>query len=263
VLERGDRKAVFAKVDGVWKMTAPVKAGAEDADLDDFLRGLYRLRADEIVAEKPGDKKPFGLDPPQLRWSFSTGDKEVLQLLVGKQKDARVYAQLAGGELVFLLNPKVTSRALGEYRSRTIWPPLDAVQIEKLTFTYADKPPFTLQKDEKAWRVAGQFDAKVDDKAVTDTLDALADLKAQRYVADEKGNLQLYGLAPTPVLTVRIQTTAGERVLHVGRQEGESERRYATVAGADGAPVFVIFESDARRIVRSLQQFTEPKAATK
>src|SRR5207244_6868267 len=34
VLERGDRKAVFAKVDGMWRMTEPVKAGAEDADLD-------------------------------------------------------------------------------------------------------------------------------------------------------------------------------------------------------------------------------------
>src|SRR5262249_2765519 len=135
---------------------------------------------------------------------------------------------------------------------------LDAVQIEKLTFTYAGKPAFMLQKEDKSWRVAGQFDAKVNEKALTDTLDALAELKAERYAADQNPNLQLYGLT-TPALTIKIQTISGERVLNIGRQEGESERRYVTVAGADGAPVFVMSESDARRIVRTLQQFTDAK----
>lgn len=255
VLERGDRRATFIK-DGVWKMIEPVKAEAEEADLEEFVRGLSRLRADELVAEKPAERKTFGLDPPQARWRVSSGDKEVLHLLVGNTKDGRCYAQLAGRDLVFLLNPKQTTRVLAEYRSRKIWPPLDAVQIERVTFERAGKPAFTLQKGQNGWRVTGQ-ELKIDDKAVTDTLDALADLKAARYVADQAATLQLYGLAPTPVLAVKIQTSSGERVLHIGRPEGESKRRYATVPGDKSAPVFVISENDARRIVRGVQAFTE------
>jgi hypothetical protein len=190
-----------------------------------------------------------------VRWRVLSGDKEMLHLLLGKEKDGRVYAQLAGGELVFLMNPKQTTRALAEYRSRKVWPPLDAVQVERLTLEYPGRPSFTLQKGQNGWGVTGQ-DLAVAEKAVTDTLDALADLKAERYVADQKANLQLYGLAP-PVVIVKIQTPSGERVLHLGRQEGESERRYALVPTAENPPVFVISEADARRIVRPLQAFAE------
>ena len=49
---------------------------------------------------------------------------------------------------------------LAEYRSRTLWPPLDAVQVEKLTFGYPDNP-FTLEKEGSDWRVAGKSDVMV------------------------------------------------------------------------------------------------------
>src|SRR5262249_22518422 len=86
VLERGQRKATFTKVDGTWKLTAPLDAEAEHNDLDDFVNVLARLRADELVADKPkptpDDLKPFGLDKPVATWRFFSGDKEVLGLLV-------------------------------------------------------------------------------------------------------------------------------------------------------------------------------------
>src|SRR5262249_45354331 len=36
-LERGPRKATFAKVDGTWKLTTPLDAEAENNELDDFV----------------------------------------------------------------------------------------------------------------------------------------------------------------------------------------------------------------------------------
>src|SRR5262249_40606067 len=126
-LERGERrgpaKAVFAKVDGNWKMTAPVESDAEQADLDDFLNALLKLRADELVAEKPADLKPFGLDRPEASWKLFLGDREVLHLVVGgKEADGqRRYAKLGNGDLVFLLDPALTNRAAGEYRKRALW----------------------------------------------------------------------------------------------------------------------------------------------
>src|SRR5205823_11014767 len=43
VLQRGPRKAAFAKVDGTWKMTEPITTDAEPADLDDFVHLLNHL----------------------------------------------------------------------------------------------------------------------------------------------------------------------------------------------------------------------------
>jgi hypothetical protein len=258
LVERGPRKLTFTKSDTAWQMTAPVKAEAEDVALEDFLKGLTRLRADEIVAEK-ADPKQHGLDRPAVQWALYSGDKETLRLLVGnpeagteKEKEPRRYAKLAGKDVVFLLSPKQSARALEEYRSRKPWPAFDAVQVEKLS--YQGPAPFTLQKDENLWNVAGKPELKVGAKAISDTLDALAGLKVERWLADEKGDLQLHGLQP-PQWTIDVQTSSGKRTLLIGRSEGESQRLYAVTAGEGG--IFVIGEEDARRIVRPLPAFLE------
>jgi Domain of unknown function (DUF4340) len=257
-LERGPRKVVFTKTDAAWQMTAPIKADAEDAALDDLLKDLRRLRADEIIAEK-GDLKQFGLERPQAQWTISGGGKDVLGLLVGnpepgKEKDVnpRRYAKLSGGGAIFLLSAKLSGKALDEYRSRKPWPALDAVQVEKINF--GGPAPFTLQKNENLWSVAGKPEAKVNAKVISDTLDALAGLKVERWLADEKGDLQLHGLQP-PQMTIDLQTSAGNRSLLIGRKEGDSQRLYAAVAGETA--IFVVAEEDARRIVRPLQAFVE------
>ncbi|MCI0681177.1 MAG: DUF4340 domain-containing protein [Gemmataceae bacterium] len=255
-VERGPRKVVFTKPDTTWQMISPVKAEAEDAALDDFLKDLRRLRADEIVADK-GDLKQFGLDRPQVQWTIAAGAKDVLTLLVGnpepgKVKDARRYAKLGTSDTIFLLNAKESARALDEYRSRKPWLSLDAVQVEQLS--YGGPAPFTLKKNENLWTVAGKPEAKVNAKAISDTLDALADLKVERWLMDDKGDLQLHGLQP-PQLTIDVQTASGKRSLLIGRTEGASQRVYAAVAGATA--IFIVSEEDAKRIVRPLSAFLE------
>jgi hypothetical protein len=259
-LERGPRKATFTNVDGTWKQTEPVEAKAEQNDLDEFINDLARLKADELVAEKPAELKAYGLDKPEAKWRFLAGDKEVLGLDIGaieKEKAGaarRCYARLAGSDVVFLLSPKLTARVLGEYRSRTLWTGLDPVKIERVEFKYADKP-FTLEKVGSAWKVVGKPDFKVNEKAVNDTLAALADLKAERTVVDKEPDLKLFGLDP-PHLVLEIHTDAGStKVLKIGRSEGDSKRSYAMLADGSRGDVFIISEKDGERILRELGAF--------
>lgn len=259
-LTRGDRKLVFTKADNTWKLVEPLKTDAED-DLGDFVRGLFRLRADEVVAGKDADLKAFGLDPPAAEWKVVSGDKEVLDLLIGnpekgKEKDdqPRRYARLAKGEQVFLLSGKQAASALAEYRSRKPWASLDAAQIDKVVVT-SNSSSFTMTKKDSNWTIKDRDD-KVNSKTVTDLLDALASLKADRYIADTKGNLQLFGLEP-PSGKIEVTTSAGSRTLLLGRTEGDSRRVYATVAGTDA--VFVIGDADAARLTRPLTGYLETK----
>lgn len=259
ILERGPRKAVFARVDGTWKLLEPVAAEAEPNDLEDFLSAIARLRADELVAEKPGDLKPYGLDRPEARWRFQSGDKEVLNLLVGdKEKNGpRRYARLAAGDLVFLLDPRLSAQALAEYRNRTVWPaPLDAVQVEALTYRTAGGS-FTLRKVDEGWQVVGKPEVKPNAQTVNETLAALAGLKADRFVQDQDADLNLYGLEPAE-LVVEVETRNGKHLLHLGRPEGESRRFYARVPEKSRPGVFIIAERDAARLVRDLTAFTRP-----
>ena len=70
------------------QLTEPVAADAEQTEMEDLINALARLRADELVADKPADLKPFGLDKPEARWRFLSGDKEVLSLLIGNRDKA-------------------------------------------------------------------------------------------------------------------------------------------------------------------------------
>jgi hypothetical protein len=266
MMERGTRKVVFEREDRTWKMTSPVTVEAEQADLEAFVKALEHLRADQLVADKPADLKAFGLDKPTVRWHLLAGGKEVLSLLVGdhekvdgagKEKEGpRLYAKLAAGDLVFLLDPKLSEQVVGEYRSRSVWGPLDAVQVDTVRYGYA-KNPFTLEKRGDVWQVPGKPDVKIIGETVSETLDALARLKPERYVADKDPDLKLYGLEP-PELVLEIQTPAGRRALHVGRTEGGSKRYYAKTWEGNHNAVFVLSEADSALIIRDVDAFTKP-----
>jgi hypothetical protein len=258
VLERGPRKAVFVKTDGTWKMTEPLEAEAEQTDLDNFLKALVKPRADELVADKPANLKAYGLDRPQVRWRFFNGDKEVLTLLVGdREKGAagRRYAKVGGTPLVFLLDSGLTNMVLGEYRSRSLGTTLDAAQAETVRYGY-DRNPFTLIKVGDDWRLSGAPGAKIKAETVRDTLDALAGLKAARYVVDRGADLKRYGLQP-PQLVLEAGSRTGKQVLHVGRREGGTKGYYARVVADNRTDVFVIAEADAKRILRSRKDFMQ------
>ena len=222
-------------------------------------KALARLRADELVAEKPADLKPYGLDKPEARWRFLLGDKEVLGLLVGgyektKQGEGqRCYAKLANGDLVFLLNPDLTKKVLGEYRSRNVFSSLDAAQVERISFEYTQNP-FVLEKTDNTWHVSGKPSMTIKADKVSETLDALSRLKVESYVADTNADFKLFGLEP-PQLVLEIQTPSGKKTLQVGRAEGTSKRYYGRVPVPNRSDVFVISEADAAKIVRTSADF--------
>jgi hypothetical protein len=261
-LERGERvganKAVFVKMDGTWKMTAPVAADAEHADLEDFLNALFKLRADEFVSEKPtpAQLKEYGLDKPESTWRFFSGEKEVLVLVVGKRDstEQRVYPKLGTGEMVFFLNPAVTARATGEYRKRALIAGLDAAHVEVLSIE-SENGPFTLRKIAGNWGVEGKPSVKINQTEVTELLATLANLKAERYVRDKDAPLALYGLQK-PKRTIVAQTAMGMRQeLHLGNFEGGSKRAYAALPGK--TEVVVLSEADTAKLDRDLKALSE------
>jgi len=256
ILRHGLRKAVFLQESGEWTMVDPIRSEAETEELTNLVRGLSRLRADEMIAEK-ADPKLFDLDRPHIECKLLAQGKIVLDLAVGSaepgdEKTRRLYAKLAGKDVVFLLSPAISAKIQEEFRNRKPWQPFDVAQVAKLSFEGPGKT-FALFKQGPGWLVLDKFDLKVDAKLVIDTLDTLARLKALRYVEDAKANLQQYGLTP-PALKVEVESPAGKRTLLIGAPEGSSQRRYASVAGGDS--VFVIDVADLQKIMRGLGAYT-------
>ncbi|MGL4551365.1 MAG: DUF4340 domain-containing protein, partial [Gemmataceae bacterium] len=253
-LVAGERQVTFAKPEGSWKVTKPVAGEADHDGMEGFLNGLSRLRADEFVAEKPSaaDVKRYGLEKPAARWALGLDGKTVLDLAVGSAEPAggRRYARLAGGDVVFLLDAKLSGQAVAEYRPRAVVKDLDPAQIEEARFGHRDGA-FTLKKAGADWQVEGKADAKVDGAKVSDALAALRDLKLERYVRDDGAQLKLFGLDP-PELTLEVTGPSGKKTLLLGGLEGGSGRRYARLPGGKAQDVFVLDEAASAKLFRRL-----------
>ncbi len=262
-LERGPRKATFAKAELAWKLIEPLEAEAEQDPLDAFVNDLRRLRADKMIADKADAEqlKKYGLDRPVAVWHVQAKGKEMLDLLIGNEepKGVRRYAKLAKGDLVFLLDPRLSRAVLAEYRTRAVWSPaLDAVQIESLKYRYKSAP-FTLEKTGSAWQAVGKPDAKINSAAVEDALAALAGLRLSRYAVDKGANLALFGL-DKPELILEAATRTGKRALHVGNRVGDTKARYARLPDGDRNDVFILNEEACARLLRDLAAFGRPPA---
>lgn len=261
VLERGPRKATFARVDGNWKLTEPVVSEADQQQLDDAVDGLARLRADELVIEKPTpeDLARFGLDKPETRWQIKNAGKVVLEINLGKRDESgtRCHAQIAGKDLVFLLDVKQTNWLQGEFRTRTVWTtPLDAVQIDAIKVVSATNN-FELAKRNNVWASISKPEDKVNEALLNDMLAAIAGLKLERYVVDKGASLNLFGLDPVET-TIEVGTPMGRRTLLVGRQEGGSKKYYARLAESKQGDVFLIGETDSMRIMKPASALIKP-----
>jgi hypothetical protein len=264
LLQRGPRKAAFAQEDGTWKLVEPFKAEADHDAIEEFINKLTKLRADALVAEKPDADtlKKYGLDRPEARWRIQSGGKDVLTLLVGNEEAGgrRRYTRLEGGNMVFLLDPGLSARVVGEFRPRTVWTlPLDAAQVVALRYR-SGKNSFELEKGDNGWQVREKPDVKINADAVSETLAALAGLKLQRYAVDRDADLRLFGLRP-PETVVEVMTRSGVRhALHIGGVEGGTQNHYASVPEPGRTDVIVLDAATCAKILRDLKAFTRPPA---
>ena len=265
VVSRDGKDATFVKAGGNWKMTAPVPADAEDEALRDLHDALARLRAEEIVAEKPADLKPFGLDKAD-RWRLFNGDKEVLNLLVGGRETipaagspaagGRAYAKVDKSDLVVLLDMSLTAKLATEYRKRALWEPLDVAQATTIAVDTTEGPgSFKLTKGPLGWTDAATPLQRLSNEAVTEFLDAFAGLKADRFVEHEvKDGTKIYGLDP-PRKTITVSTQNGQkRVLLLGRLD-DAKRAYAKLNDPTKKEVVRLSEGDTARVNRDRSGF--------
>jgi hypothetical protein len=265
IVTRDGKDVTYVKEGGVWKMQAPIAADAEDEGLRELTDALARLRAEEIVAEKPADLKPYGLDKPD-RWRVFNGDREVLTLLVGarekvgepgKQKDGfRAYAKLEKGDLVVLLDMAQTAKVSGEYRKRAIWEPLDVATANAIEVDTPEGPgSFKLIKGPVGWIDPTNPVERVNNEFVTEFLDAIAGLKAERFVEHAPTDSgKIYGLDPVRK-TITVKTQNGQsRTLRLGRLD-DSKRAYARADTMGKPPIVLLAEPDTARLNRDRSGF--------
>ncbi|MEZ6141123.1 MAG: DUF4340 domain-containing protein [Zavarzinella sp.] len=260
-VKRPGQDISFVRMEGNWKMTAPVAAELEADAFRELLDATGKLRAEEIVTENVTNLAPFGLDQPTT-WTFINGDKTVLTVLLGGRekidgKDGfRNYAMVPDKKMVVLLDMALSAKLRAEYRQRSLWETLDVAEANKIVVDTQEGPgSFTLQKSPFGWMDNKDPADKLNVKEITDFLDAFAGLKAQQIVEhDATGKAKLFGLEP-PQQTITVSSNNGQkRTLLVGRLNTDKQ---VYVTTPDLKAIAVLSATDTRRIVRDRSSLSE------
>ncbi|HIE50539.1 MAG TPA: DUF4340 domain-containing protein [Armatimonadetes bacterium] len=232
-----------AKEGEEWQLTAPLKAKADEAEIDTLLTAVHDLKIDDFVEEEAADLTPYGLDQPQATVVLTLGAKGENALLLGKKKEGdtdtyttKLYAKRRGDKRVFLVNGDILDKLRKEPKDLRDKKILDFEkdQATHLVITKAGQT-VELKRTQKAegekeeeWQLVQPVKLQADTEKVSDILYALRDLRATDFI-DNPSDLAPYQLvSPRAEVTLTVEERKEPLKLLVGKK------------AADGTGLFVM-----------------------
>lgn len=231
----GDETSVRREGAG-WRLTAPVEARADAAEVSGVTSNLASLDLSRVVDEAPADLAAFGLDAPRIAVGFTTESGDERLLLGGRTATGGdIYAKLEKAPRVFLIPSWLETsldRTTFQLRDKAI-ATVDRTKVDALSII--GRPgTIELVKNGDGWSLRQPVAARADAGAVDTLLSRLSSGQMQAVVADEPATLDVYGLAPA-----RTTVTASA--------EGKVLAR--VLVGADSGDAAVHMKDDARPMV--------------
>jgi len=229
-LLRGRDEIDLSRVEGKWRITAPIRAPADDPAVSDVLFTLGRLAVTEFVEEKadPASLPERGLAPPSTR-VLLTGDE-----WEGGKEMAFGNAE---GDSLFALHPATAAlvkvpdsigaklqSTVADLRKKDILP-FSRFDISRLRITGVFPEPLELvQKDDREWKRVSPSPGVIAYENVDLLLRILSDMKAESFVDRPERDMSRYGLEP-PAARLEFWKKEQEKRqpsrVEVGRPEGE------------------------------------------
>ncbi len=219
----------------VWRISRPLAARADQIAVDNLLRDLAALRAQEFVSENSADVRSYNLAEPFAEitlWSRSGESGTTLLLSEPSEKDpTRVYAKVKGvPSIVSVLadDAKKFAPLVNSLRERRllIFDPDKVTGMELVRGT----EKIAIARDETditQWRITAPIQQPAESKQMCDFIQSLTVLSATEFVDDVATDLGRYGLvAPTATLTLLSTTTNIVGEIVVGALSSDHSLQY-------------------------------------
>ena len=208
-----------------WQMTQPAAAAADEAEISGMTSNLASLEVQRVVDEQPAAVKDYGLDPPRIEVSFTSGGKD-RKLLLGQKTPtgSDLYAKVPDKPRVFLVASYLESmfnKSTFDLRDKTILK-VERDKIDGMQIVLPDRTT-TFVKQNSDWRLTTPVQARADFGAIEGILGRLNATPMKSIVAAEAGDakaLQEYGL-DKPSATVHVNAGSSQAGLVLGKSAGE------------------------------------------
>ncbi len=241
---------------GLWQLTRPAPARANNLRLFESLQKLHALRVTRFVTDDPrADGDPFGLQTPALELTLARNTNLLARLQFGKSPtndSTQVFARRVGFNAIVTVPRNLLEPWLGTFNQfrdpRLVALPTNVMQIE-----IRSAEPFTLQRNPgNGWRVIGQ-ELLVDAGLVDELVASLNRLEIEQFKDSiTEPDLPAYGLT-APVRQIIISapgpgTNGVTNVVLAALAFGSTNGGNIYVRRADENPVYAVAGTDFQNL---------------
>ena len=224
VIQNGDDKIELRRQDKKWRIEAPFKDQADSGAIESLLGNLEgwekydTIPAREIAKEK-GRLDEFGLSNAKLRLKLLGKDMPA-EIVFGSDAafEGKMYVRLEGADDVFLAAQSVRndiSKKPEEFRDKKLTDLTTAQVTRALVKTAAGE--MELEKKAEHWEIVKPLRARGDDQKIGDLLAQVTTARIEQFVAEDRGDLQPYGLAePRGSITLFAADDKNGQMLQIG-----------------------------------------------
>lgn len=219
VLRVEDGRAAYAlrwERAGLWRLTEPMVALADDLIVKAAIDAMSHLTTKEFVCEGGLDNPEYGLDKPYRKITAIVAEPaqegeggDVLAskaLLVGaavpESKDGDRYAAVAGDDAVFVIAGDVAEKLAREMASLTVVN-IISPEVSEVSVQHRDGTGIAVVRNDGGWEIASHKDVVADKQKVELLAEEAGWVRAESYVAYDLAHLERYGL-DNPALTVSV-----------------------------------------------------------
>ena len=276
VIKNGDQQIEIRRRENKWRLETPIKDQADGALVENLLADLESWEKEGTIPAKDigADKSKlteYGLNNPKLKLKL-LGQGRPPEIWFGNDAalEGRMYVRFQNSKETFLAKQSIRKdidKKPEEFRDRKLTD-LTAAQVRRITL----KTPageMDLEKKGDHWDIIKPLRARADDGKVSDLISQITSARIQQFVADDRGDLRLYGLAePRGSITLFDESQKkdqkveiGEPIKVFGREDKGQMLQIGSVPEKEKDQVYVRFAP--RGSVYTLSKKTEQILNTK
>ena len=253
---------VLSSVDGVWRVTEPLDAAADQNNVESALNRLVELRITRVVATKPENYARLQVDDASaVRVTVKAGEETLAQLMVGKYGNGMTMVRIDDRPEVFGASGSLRyafDRELKSWRDRQVVS-VDADQVQTIRFA-SPNGTFHFQRNGGEWtalegqEALGEFDSK----QVSGSLSTAARLTASDFAPAEISAPRAGLTEPRASVTMTLADDPTEIVLELGDSTEQAGELYLWRKGEP--TIYVISQYLADRLQPAATAFEAPSA---
>ena len=249
VIHNGDDKIELRRTDDKWRLETPIKDQADRSMIDGLISDLEAWQKERTIPEKEIEASKellaeYDLEKPKLRLKL-LGKGMPPEILFGKDAalEGKMYVRFGNSKETYVTRQNVRetiAKKPEEFRDRK----LTDIAITQITRAALKTPAGEMELEKKgssaqgsgaagdAWEIVKPLRARGDNQKIGDLLAQVTSARIQQFVADDRGDLQPYGLAqPRGSITLFTAENKDGQTLQIGgTPEKEQDQVYVRFA---------------------------------